>query len=133
VSWHIIANKLIADKPGERDDDGENEAGVFEILRCGIGSHRNDPGIARVQHGLRRAKGRDRCLGTSEKNRFARMSGLRWRTAAAKPSEQAIILNPEKEFQTILGFGAAFTDALATCSTSSRHPHASGCFMLHPH
>ncbi|MGD0790516.1 MAG: glycoside hydrolase family 30 protein [Terriglobales bacterium] len=48
---------------------------------------------------------------TSEKNRFTRMSGLRWRTAAAKPSEQAIVLNPEKEFQTILGFGAAFTDA----------------------
>jgi glucosylceramidase len=48
---------------------------------------------------------------TSEKNRFARMSGLRWQTAAAKPSEQAIILNPEKEFQPILGFGAAFTDA----------------------
>ena len=48
---------------------------------------------------------------TSEKNRFARMSGLRWRTAAAKPSEQTIVLNPEKEYQTILGFGAAFTDA----------------------
>jgi hypothetical protein len=31
VSWHIIANKLIADKPGERDDDGENEARVFEM------------------------------------------------------------------------------------------------------
>lgn len=48
---------------------------------------------------------------TSEKKRFARMSGLRWRTAAAKTSEQAIVLNPEKEFQPILGFGAAFTDA----------------------
>jgi glucosylceramidase len=48
---------------------------------------------------------------TSEKNRFARASGLRWRTSAAKPSEQTIVLNPEKEFQTILGFGAAFTDA----------------------
>jgi hypothetical protein len=29
VSWHIIANKLIADKPRERDDDAENEARVF--------------------------------------------------------------------------------------------------------
>jgi len=48
---------------------------------------------------------------TSEKDRFARMSGPRWRSAAAKPSYQAIVLNPEKEFQTILGFGAAFTDA----------------------
>jgi len=48
---------------------------------------------------------------TSEKDRFARMSGLRWRSAAAKPSEQTIVLNPEKQFQPILGFGAAFTDA----------------------
>ena len=55
---------------------------------------------------------------TSENNRFARQSGLRWRTAAAKPSEPAIVLNPEKEFQTILGFGAAFTDA--ACYTFNR-------------
>jgi len=48
---------------------------------------------------------------TSEKNRFARMNGLRWRNAAASPSESTIVLNPAKEFQTILGFGAAFTDA----------------------
>ena len=48
---------------------------------------------------------------TNEKNRLARISGVRWRSAAAKPSEPAIVLNPEKEFQTILGFGAAFTDA----------------------
>jgi hypothetical protein len=36
VSWHIIANKLIADKPiadnpGERDNDEENEARVVEM------------------------------------------------------------------------------------------------------
>jgi glucosylceramidase len=48
---------------------------------------------------------------TSEKSRFTRKSGPRWRTAAAQPSEAAIVLNPKKEFQTILGFGAAFTDA----------------------
>ncbi|MBZ5654556.1 MAG: hypothetical protein LAO56_04665 [Acidobacteriia bacterium] len=48
---------------------------------------------------------------TSEKNRFARMNGLSWRAVAGKPSEQAIVLNPEKKFQPILGFGAAFTDA----------------------
>lgn len=55
---------------------------------------------------------------TSEKNRFTRVSGLRWRTSAAKPSEETIVLNPEKEFQTILGFGAAFTDA--ACYTFNR-------------
>jgi glucosylceramidase len=48
---------------------------------------------------------------TSEKNRFARQNGLRWQPAAANSSERRILLNPEKEFQTILGFGAAFTDA----------------------
>ena len=48
---------------------------------------------------------------TSEKNRFARMNGLQWRAASAQPSGQEIVLNPEKKFQSILGFGAAFTDA----------------------
>ena len=47
---------------------------------------------------------------TSEKNRFVRKNGLRWQTAG-EASAPAIVLNPEKEFQTILGFGAAFTDA----------------------
>lgn len=55
---------------------------------------------------------------TSEKKRFARTSGLRWRTSSAKPSEPTIVLNPEKESQTILGFGAAFTDA--ACYTFNR-------------
>ncbi len=48
---------------------------------------------------------------TSEGHRFTRQNGLRWRIPAAKPGESAIVLNPEKEFQPILGFGAAFTDA----------------------
>jgi hypothetical protein len=55
---------------------------------------------------------------TSGKNRFVPQSGLRWRTAPAKSSEPAIVLNPEKQFQTILGFGAAFTDA--ACYTFNR-------------
>jgi hypothetical protein len=33
VSWHIIANKLIADKPRERDGDRKNEARVFLIAQ----------------------------------------------------------------------------------------------------
>ncbi|MBZ5616492.1 MAG: hypothetical protein LAO23_20985 [Acidobacteriia bacterium] len=55
---------------------------------------------------------------TSGKGRFAPKSGLRWQTASVKPPEQAIVLNPDKEFQTILGFGAAFTDA--ACYTLNR-------------
>lgn len=48
---------------------------------------------------------------TSGKNRFAPVPGLRWQSAPGKPYGPAIVLNPEKEFQTILGFGGAFTDA----------------------
>jgi glucosylceramidase len=55
---------------------------------------------------------------TSGKGRFAPRSGLRWQTASATPPEQAIVLKPGKEFQTILGFGAAFTDA--ACYTFNR-------------
>ena len=63
-------------------------------------------------------KGEIAAWATSGKNRFVPQSGLRWRATVAKPSEPAIVLNPEKEFQTILGFGAAFTDA--ACYTFSR-------------
>lgn len=55
---------------------------------------------------------------TSEKGHFAPKTGLRWQTAPAKPPAQAIVLNPEQEFQTLLGFGAAFTDA--ACYTFNR-------------
>lgn len=55
---------------------------------------------------------------TSEKNRFARRNGIQWHIAEGKPSGQTIVLNPEKEFQTILGFGAAFTDA--ACNSFNR-------------
>ena len=55
---------------------------------------------------------------TNEKKRFAPKSSLQWKPAAGNPSTQAIALNPQKEFQTILGFGAAFTDA--SCYTFNR-------------
>ena len=55
---------------------------------------------------------------TSERTRFTRMKGMQWRAAAAQPSGQGIVLNPEKKFQPILGFGAAFTDA--ACYTFSQ-------------
>jgi glucosylceramidase len=55
---------------------------------------------------------------TSENDRFALKSGLRWQPAAARTSAPTIVLDPDKEFQTILGFGAAFTDA--ACYTFNR-------------
>jgi glucosylceramidase len=48
---------------------------------------------------------------TSGMKRFARKDGQQWRSASADPAAPAIVLNAAKQFQTILGFGAAFTDA----------------------
>jgi glucosylceramidase len=48
---------------------------------------------------------------TSEKLRFARMDPIRWRPASTEPAEKTLALYPERKFQSILGFGAAFTDA----------------------
>jgi glucosylceramidase len=51
-------------------------------------------------------------LVTDEKRRFEPAPALAWRQSPRqKPSAQIIALNPEKKFQSILGFGAAFTDA----------------------
>lgn len=47
---------------------------------------------------------------TSGQLRYAAADSLNWRTGA-HPSDNAIVLNPSKKFQEILGFGAAFTDA----------------------
>jgi glucosylceramidase len=62
---------------------------------------------------------------TNERDRFAPRPGLRWR-AATKLSDQAIVLDPERKFQPILGFGAAFTDAACymfnQLSSSAREP-----------
>src|SRR5215468_989645 len=48
---------------------------------------------------------------TSEKQRFARGASLSWKSAAGAPRANTITLKPEKKFQKILGFGAAFTDS----------------------
>src|SRR6202021_875549 len=55
---------------------------------------------------------------TEGRNRLIQRSGIRWHAASATPPTPAIVLNPEKEFQTISGFGAAFTDA--ACYTFNR-------------
>jgi glucosylceramidase len=46
---------------------------------------------------------------THGKERFAQGSALEWRRGT--PGGEAIVLDPQKKFQEILGFGAAFTDA----------------------
>jgi glucosylceramidase len=47
---------------------------------------------------------------TSGKLRYASTESLTWRGAAAT-AENAIVLDPTKKYQEMLGFGAAFTDA----------------------
>lgn len=49
--------------------------------------------------------------------RYAAAPPLTWRTGAAA-SENAIVLDPSKKYQEVLGFGAAFTDA--ACYTFNR-------------
>ena len=51
------------------------------------------------------------CRTTNGTSRFASTSSLRWKATSADAAADAIILNPDKRFQTILGFGAALTDA----------------------
>jgi glucosylceramidase len=56
---------------------------------------------------------------TSGKLRYAAAESLKWRTAAAT-AENAIVLDPGKMFQEMLGFGAAFTEA--ACYTFNQLP-----------
>jgi glucosylceramidase len=48
---------------------------------------------------------------TDEKRRFEEAPTLAWHQGPGKTSAETIVLSPEKKFQEILGFGAAFTDA----------------------
>jgi glucosylceramidase len=48
---------------------------------------------------------------TSDKQRFTRGASLSWKRATGPSGTNTIVLKPEKKFQNILGFGAAFTDA----------------------
>ncbi len=49
---------------------------------------------------------------TSGKLRYAPADSLTWRTAAKTPENaNAIVLDPGRKYQQMLGFGAAFTDA----------------------
>jgi glucosylceramidase len=48
---------------------------------------------------------------TSSKSRCSRAGTINWKAISAAPSGVVIALDPSKQFQTVLGFGAAFTDA----------------------
>lgn len=70
---------------------------------------------------------------TAGTRRFARRSPLEWRSAGII-SSPAITIDPSKTFQTILGFGAAFTDA-ACYMCNQLSPEARGKLfheLFHP-
>jgi len=48
---------------------------------------------------------------TNNTQRFARSAAISWQPAPKLPPDDAVFLNPSKKAQTILGFGAALTDA----------------------
>jgi O-glycosyl hydrolase len=54
---------------------------------------------------------------TDDNQRCARGPALSWQNSSGS-SAAAIVLNPDKKFQPIFGFGAAFTDA--ACFTFNR-------------
>src|SRR5215468_9201207 len=55
---------------------------------------------------------------TAGEDRFRRMPSATWTAASPRADVQAITVDPTVQFQKILGFGAAFTDA--SCYLFSR-------------
>jgi len=55
---------------------------------------------------------------TDDAHQLARAPQLTWQHASGAAAQDAVVLHPEKKFQEILGFGAAFTDA--ACFTFNR-------------
>jgi len=66
---------------------------------------------------------------TNRELRCARAGSLKWQSASGKSRAEAIVVNPEKKFQKILGFGAAFTDA--ACYMFHQLPAAARAQLFH--
>ncbi len=68
---------------------------------------------------------------TDPQSRRAPAQGVTWRRGMS--SEPGIVLDPSKKFQTILGFGAAFTDAACYMFNQLREPEREALFheMFH--
>jgi glucosylceramidase len=71
---------------------------------------------------------------TNEKLRFARMEPIRWQPVSGALPENGIVLDEEKKFQEILGFGAAFTDAACFMFNQLAAPQRERLFheLFHP-
>lgn len=66
---------------------------------------------------------------TSENRRFSRAPSISWRPASGPAAGDAVVLDPGRKFQSILGFGAAFTDAACYMFSQLLLPRGSACFM----
>jgi glucosylceramidase len=66
---------------------------------------------------------------TNEKLRCAQGKPAQWRKAAPTAGTQTVVLSTEKQFQTIVGFGGAFTDA--ACFTMNRLAPAARAELFH--
>lgn len=55
---------------------------------------------------------------TTENQKLAEGARLQWQNAPGAAAQDAVIIDPKKSFQQVLGFGAAFTDA--ACYTFNR-------------
>ena len=55
---------------------------------------------------------------TDDDQQLVRSSSIAWQPATASTAADTVVLDPERKFQEILGFGAAFTDA--ACYTFNR-------------
>lgn len=66
---------------------------------------------------------------TSDSQKFSSQQSLHWRAAGASNPRDCIFINPDKGFQSILGFGAALTDA--ACYTLNRLPNSAREDLFH--
>ena len=66
---------------------------------------------------------------TDDAHHLTQGAPIYWQSSFTEPAPDAIVLNPEKRFQEILGFGAAFTDA--ACNTLNRLAPADRAKLFH--
>ncbi len=66
---------------------------------------------------------------TDDKQRCSRAPSLSWQSVTGSPAANTVALDPDKKFQPILGFGAAFTDA--ACFTFNRLDSAAREQLFH--
>jgi glucosylceramidase len=84
----------------------------FNVLGLAAGAAARIPAVRELDDALADPSGKIEVWITDQKLRCAQSEAIDWRPASRQPSSRAaILLSPNQTYQTILGFGAAFTDA----------------------